>query len=141
MSSAQDWNSKIIREFRANKGEVGGNFEGAPLLLLHSTGARSGATRVNPMMYQRLGPRSVAVFASKGGAPTNPDWYYNLVAHPEADVEIGDVTFAVHARVADAEERGPIWEKQKADWPGFADYEKKTEGIREIPVVVLDLAA
>lgn len=131
-----DWNRQIVEEFRANEGRVGGNFEGAPLLLLHSTGARSGEERINPMMYQRLGPRSVAVFASKGGAPGHPDWYFNVRAHPDASVEIGSETKAVRARVADDAERGPIWEKQKADYPGFAEYERKTE--RKIPVVILD---
>ena len=136
MSDAQDWNRKIIEEFRANDGRVGGPFQGMPLLLLHTKGARSGSERVNPVAYQRLGPRSVAVFASKAGAPSNPDWYYNLVANPETTVEIGDKTLAVRARVADEAERGSIWEKQKIDAPGFAEYELKTT--RKIPVVVLD---
>jgi len=138
MTEVHDWNRKIIDEFRENDGRVGGNFEGAPILLLHSTGARSGAVRVNPMMYQRLGPTAVAVFASKGGAPENPAWYHNLVAHPDASVEIGTETFLVRARVADAQERAPIWEKQKADYPGFADYEHRTA--RQIPVVILERA-
>lgn len=138
MPPADDWNSRIIEEFRANQGRVGGAFEGMPLLLLHSKGARSGAERVNPVAYQRLGPRSVAVFASKAGAPSNPDWYYNLVADPDTTIEIGDKTVAVRARVADEAEREPIWEKQKSDYPGFAEYEQKTT--RTIPVVVLDEA-
>jgi deazaflavin-dependent oxidoreductase (nitroreductase family) len=136
MSNTQDWNRQVIEEFRANEGRVGGPFEGIPLLLLHTKGARSGSERVNPVAYQRLGPRSVAVFASKGGAASNPDWYYNLVADPETKVEIGDKTLAVHARVADEVERGPIWEKQKIDNPGFAEYELKTT--RKIPVVILE---
>ncbi len=136
-----DWNQKIIEEFRANDGRVGGNFEGRTLLLLHHIGAKSGTERVNPLAYQRLSDDSVAIFASKGGAPTTPDWFYNLVAHPDVEVEIGTESFGAHARVAEGAERETIWEKQKVDWPGFADYEKKTEGIREIPVVVLDLAA
>jgi deazaflavin-dependent oxidoreductase (nitroreductase family) len=135
------WNEKIIDEFRANEGRVGGNYEGRTLLLLHHTGAKTGTERINPLAYQRLSDHAVAIFASKGGAPTTPDWFYNLVAHPDVKVEIGTETFAAHAHVAEGAEREPIWEKQKADWPGFADYEKKTEGIREIPVVVLDLAA
>ena len=136
-----DWNQQIIEEFRANDGRVGGNFEGRTLLLLHHAGAKSGTERINPLAYQRLSDDSVAIFASKGGAPTTPDWFYNLVAHPDVTVEIGTDTFSAHARVAEGAEREPIWEKQKSDWPGFADYEKQTEGIREIPVVVLDLAA
>jgi deazaflavin-dependent oxidoreductase (nitroreductase family) len=131
-----DFNRQIIEEFRSNEGRVGGNFEGAPLLLLHSTGARSGAERVNPMMYRRLDDDHVAVFASKGGQPTNPDWFHNLVAYPDATVEIGAETYPVRARVTSGAEREAIWSKQKSQWPGFADYETKTA--REIPVVVLE---
>jgi deazaflavin-dependent oxidoreductase (nitroreductase family) len=135
-----DWNQQIIDEFRANEGRVGGRFEGRTLLLLHHTGAKSGTERVNPVAYQRLSDDSVAVFASKGGAPKNPDWYYNLVAHPDVEVEIGTESYSAHARVAEGAERETIWTKQKQDLPGFADYEEKTTGIREIPVVILDLA-
>ncbi len=130
-----DWNDKIIAEFRANEGRVGGNFEGAPLLLLHTTGAKSGQERVNPMMYQAAG-ESFAVFASKAGADTNPDWLHNLRANPEASVEVGTETVEVTARVLDEKEREPIWETQKSRYPGFADYEDKTS--RVIPVVMLD---
>ena len=133
-----DWNDKVIDEFRANDGRVGGGFEGRTLLLLHHRGAKTGAERVNPLAYQRLSPEAVAIFASKGGSPTNPDWFHNLVANPDATVEIGTDSFPVRARVAADEEREQIWERQKHDWPGFAEYEDKTEGIREIPVVVLD---
>src|SRR3982750_642090 len=97
-----DWNDKVIAEFRANQGKVGGNFEGAPLLLLHSTGAKTGAERVNPMMYQAVGD-DYAVFASKAGMPTNPDWYHNLIAHPDATIEVGTDTIAVTARVAEGD--------------------------------------
>ena len=138
MSETTDWNTRIIEEFRANGGKVGGQFEGAPLLLLHTTGARSGAERINPMMYQDLGDGRVAVFASKAGADTNPDWYHNVVAHPEVTAEIGTATRSFRARVAAGDERSTIWERQKAAYPGFADYEAKTS--REIPVVVLDPA-
>ena len=136
-----DWNQQIIEEFRANDGRVGGHFEGRTLLLLHHTGAKTGTQRVNPLAYQRLSDAAVAIFASKGGATTTPDWFYNLVANPDVTVEIGTETFSAHARVAEGAEREPIWEQQKHDWPGFAEYEAKTQGIREIPVVVLDLAA
>ena len=136
-----DRNQQIIDEFHANDGRVGGHFKGRTLLLLHHTGAKSGTARINPLAYQRLSDDSVAIFASKGGAPTTPDWFYNLVAYPDVNVEIGTENFAAHARVAEGAERETIWEKQKHDWPGFADYEEKTKGIREIPVVVLDLAA
>jgi deazaflavin-dependent oxidoreductase (nitroreductase family) len=134
-----DWNQKIIEEFRANEGRVGGNFEGRTLLLLHHTGAKSGKEYINPLAYQRLSDDSVAIFASAGGAPKNPDWLYNVVANPDVKVEIGSESFAARAHVAEGEEREPVWERQKADWPGFAEYEEKTAGIREIPVVVLDL--
>jgi deazaflavin-dependent oxidoreductase (nitroreductase family) len=130
-----DWNDKVIAEFRANQGRVGGQFEGAPLLLLHSTGAKSRQERVNPVMYQAVG-NGFAVFASKAGADTNPDWYHNLRAHPQARIEVGTQTLDVTARVLDAYEREPIWEEQKARYPGFADYETKTD--RVIPVVMLD---
>lgn len=136
-----DWNQQIIEEFRANAGRVGGNFEGRTLLLLHHTGAKTGTERINPLAYQRLSDNSVAIFASKGGAPTTPDWFYNLVAHPDVKVEIGTETFDAHVRVAESAEREPIWEQQKSDWPGFAEYEEKTQGIREIPVVILELSA
>ena len=133
-----EWNDKIIEEFRANDGKVSGPFEGAPLLLLHSVGAKSGASRVNPMMYQKVGD-DFAVFASKGGAPTNPDWYHNLVANPRTLVEIGTETVAVVARVAEGDERERIWTKQKAAYSGFAEYEQRTT--RTIPVIILERAA
>jgi deazaflavin-dependent oxidoreductase (nitroreductase family) len=133
-----DWNTAIIEEFRANGGTVGGQFEGSPLLLLHTVGARSGQQRVNPMMYRRIGD-TYAVFASKAGAPTNPDWYHNLKAHPEVTAEIGTETVSLTAHVATADERAPIWAAQKDEFPGFADYESKTS--REIPVVILQPAS
>lgn len=129
-----DWNRRIIEEFRANGGKVGGQFEGANLLLLHTTGARSGQERINPVAYQQVGD-DYAVFASKGGAPTDPDWYRNLVAHPAVTVEVGSESFPGTARVADGGERQQIWDRQKELWPGFADYENKTT--RTIPVVVI----
>lgn len=138
MSDMNDWNTAIVEEFRANEGKVGGQFEGSPLLLLHTVGAKSGQQRVNPMMYRRVGD-NYAVFASKAGAPTNPDWYYNLKAHPEVSAEIGTETVTLTARVATADERAPIWSAQKAEYPGFADYETKTS--REIPVVILEPAS
>jgi deazaflavin-dependent oxidoreductase (nitroreductase family) len=112
--------------------------DGWPLLLLHHVGAKSGIERVNPVVYQRLGD-SVAVFASKGGAPTNPDWYHNVVANPDTKIEIGTESYPVTARVATGEERRRIWEAQKEIFPNFAEYEKTAAG-REIPVVVLDPA-
>jgi deazaflavin-dependent oxidoreductase (nitroreductase family) len=133
--SPENRNQTIIDEFRANAGRVGGNFEGAPMLLLHTRGAKTGAERVNPMMYQADGDR-VAVFGSKGGAPTHPDWYYNLLAHPEVTVEIGTETKPMRARVAQGDERERIWARQKKDYPGFAEYERNTK--RQIPVIILE---
>lgn len=132
-----DFNTQIIEEFRANSGKVGGGFEGMNLLVLHTTGARSGKVRLNPLVYQDLGG-PVAVFASNAGADTHPDWYHNIVANPEATMEIGTETRSVRARIAASEERNRIWEQQKVDVPGFADYEAGTD--RVIPVVVLDPA-
>jgi len=140
-----DWNQNIIEEFRANEGTVGGYFAESELLLLHHTGSRSGTRRISPVCYQNLGD-SWAVFASRGGAPTNPAWYHNLVAHPEVEIELGTETVPVIARVARGEERTRIWEAQKA-WseampdarPQFQVYEvKANEHGREIPVFVLD---
>ena len=135
---AGDWNEKIIAEFRANEGRVGGYFEGKRLLLLHHFGAKTGTERVNPLAYQKLGDDSWAIFGSKGGSPTNPDWVHNLRARPNASVEIGTETIHVTARIASGPEREEIWTRQKELMPGFADYELKTT--REIPVVVLERA-
>ncbi|GAC1587715.1 MAG: nitroreductase family deazaflavin-dependent oxidoreductase [Acidimicrobiales bacterium] len=137
MTDADDWNRKIIDEFRGHEGRVGGPFEGMPMIIVHSTGAKSGAERVHPMVYQAVGD-AWAVFASKAGAPTNPDWYHNLVANPQVTVEVGTETVPVTARVVSGDERERIWSKQKKDYPGFAEYESKTAGIREIPVIVLE---
>ena len=132
-----DFNTAIIEEFRANGGKVGGGFEGAPMVLLHHKGAKTGTERVAPLVYQADGDRYV-VFASKAGAPTHPDWFRNLVANPETTIEVGTETVAVRARVAEGDERERIWTKQKQLMPGFAEYEEKTKGIREIPVVILE---
>jgi len=129
-----DWNQNTIEEFRANEGKVGGYFEGRPILLLHHKGAQSGVERVNPVMYETL-DNGFAVFASKAGADTNPDWYHNLKANPETTVEVGSETIPVKARIADPQER-EIWSRWKQANPNFAEYETKTS--REIPVVILD---
>jgi len=130
------WNDNIIEEFRTNAGEVGGMFERKPLLLLHHVGARSGVGRVNPLMYQAV-DGGYAVFASKGGANTNPDWFYNLKANPKTSVEIGTETVLVSARMAEGAEHDEVWSRQKQDWPQFAEYERKTT--RDvIPVVILE---
>lgn len=133
---ADDWNQKIIEEFRANDGKVGGQFEGAPMILVHHKGRKTGTERVNPLVYQPLEGRW-AIFASKAGAPSDPEWYLNLVAHPRTTIEVGTATYEVMARTAVGEEREKIWEDQKKASPGFADYEVKA-GDRVIPVVVLE---
>jgi len=130
-----NWNDTIIEEFRANGGKVGGPFEGAPLLLLHTVGRKSGQERVNPMMYREV-PGGYAVFASKAGAPSNPDWYHNLLADPKVTAEIGTGKVRLVARVAAGEERERIWSVHKAAYPGFAEYEQKTT--RQIPVIILE---
>ena len=129
-----NWNTKIIEEFRANGGKVGGNFAGRPLLLLHTTGAKSKQERVNPVAYTRDGDRLV-VIASKGGAPTNPDWYYNIVANPHITVEVGTEKLQADAKVASEPERTRLYDKMVEVMPGFAEYRRKTT--RQIPVIVL----
>jgi len=133
-----DWNDKVIAEFRDNGGKVGGNFAGAPLLLLHTIGAKSGETRVNPMMYQAV-DGGWAVFASYAGLDVNPAWFHNLKAHPDVAIEVGTEgeveTIEVHAKVLTPDEREPVWAEQKRRYPGFAEYERKTD--RVIPVVLL----
>lgn len=129
-----DWNTQIIEEFRTNHGEVGGQFAGAPLLLLHSTGAKSGQERVHPMMYLPDGDRYL-VFASKAGAPTNPDWYHNVKAHPSVIIEVGTSTIVAQAEELQGEERDRMYAKQAELYPGFAEYEAKTD--RVIPVIAL----
>jgi deazaflavin-dependent oxidoreductase (nitroreductase family) len=130
-----DWNKAIIEEFRANAGKVGGNFDGAQLLILHTTGAKTGREHETPVMYREV-DGGYAVFASYAGRPENPAWYHNLLANPQVTAEIGTRTLPLIARVADDAERAPIWAAQKAAVPGFADYETKTD--RQIPVVILE---
>jgi deazaflavin-dependent oxidoreductase (nitroreductase family) len=135
MSQVNDFNTGIIEEFRSNQGVVGGPFTGAPLVLLTTTGAKSGNRRTNPLATLPEGGR-LYVFASKGGAPTNPDWYYNVVAHPEVEVEYGDEQFAAVAHVVTGAERDRVFEAQVVQMPGFGDYQERTGG-RVIPVVEL----
>jgi deazaflavin-dependent oxidoreductase (nitroreductase family) len=131
---SQDWNTQIIEEFRANEGKVGGPFEGAPLLLLVTTGRKSGRTHVSPMMYLPEGD-VMYVFASKAGAPTHPDWYHNLMAAPTSMVEVGTDRFEVTAQELTGAARDEVYARQAAMYPGFADYEAQTA--RTIPVVAL----
>ena len=132
--NADDWNRRIIEEFRANAGRVGGVFEGASLLLLHHRGARSGIERVNPLAYQPVG-EGFAVFASKAGAPTNPDWYHNLKANPNVTIEVGTDTLQAVAGEATGQERERLFAAQAERSPQFAEYQRKTD--RVIPVMVL----
>ncbi len=134
MSEINDRNRIIIDEFRANQGKVGGRFEGRTLLLLHTKGAKSGQERINPTAYIKDGDRYV-VIASKGGAPTHPDWYYNVIANPSVSIEVGTETFQVQAQVAEEPERTRLYDKMAAMMPAFDDYRKKTT--RTIPVIVL----
>jgi deazaflavin-dependent oxidoreductase (nitroreductase family) len=129
-----DFNKQVVDEFRTNGGKVGGYFEGAPLLLLTTKGAKSNQPRVAPVMYLADGDR-LLIFASKAGAPTNPDWYHNLLAHPEANIEVGNESYNVTSSVVTGEERDRLYAKQAKLYPGFADYETKTT--RKIPVVAL----
>jgi len=133
-TSRHDFNARIIEEFRANEGRVGGPFEGSTLLLLHHVGAKSGKDRVNPLAYNRDGDRYV-VFASKAGAPTNPDWYHNLKANPNVSIEVGPDTISVVADEATGEERDRLFQAQVERSPQFAEYQSKTD--RVIPVMVL----
>ena len=134
VNEVNEMNKRVIKEFRENEGRVGGMFEGAPVLLLHTVGAKSGAERINPMMYQEVG-HEFAVFASIAGAPTNPAWNQNLRKDPDAVIEVGTQKLAVTATVADPTTRAIIWDEQKASYPQFAQYEARTD--REIPVVLL----
>ena len=134
MSDVNDWNKKVIEEFRANEGRVGGNFEGKTLLLLHTKGAKSQQERINPVACIKDGDR-LAVIASKGGAPTHPDWYYNIVANPQVTVEVGAENFQALASVAEEPERTRLYNQMVEVMPGFDDYRRNTT--RVIPVIVL----
>jgi deazaflavin-dependent oxidoreductase (nitroreductase family) len=130
----KDFNEKNIAEFRENHGRVGGQFEGAPLLILHTTGAKSGKPRTNIMMYLADGDRYL-VFASKAGADSSPDWYFNVRAHPEVRIEVGDEQFDAVATELEGDERDAKYAEQARRYPGFAEYQQKTT--RKIPVVAL----
>lgn len=134
MTDPNDWNQAIIKEFRANGGKVGGQFAGAPLLLLTTTGARSGRSHTTPVMYLDDGDR-LLVFASKAGAPTNPAWYHNLVANPQVTLEVGTEKYTANATIVTGAERDRLYNQQARKYPGFAEYQEKTS--RTIPVVSL----
>lgn len=134
-----DFNASVIEEFRTHDGQVGGPFARAPMVLVHHRGRRSGTPHVAPMMYlaDESDPDTVYVFASKAGAPTNPDWYFNLVEAGRGEVEIGIETYPVAVRDLEGDERDRVYAEQARRYPGFAEYEQKTQGIRTIPVLAL----
>ncbi|NMM91876.1 nitroreductase family deazaflavin-dependent oxidoreductase [Rhodococcus sp. SRB_17] len=137
--STDDWNADIIATFRANEGQVGGPFEGAPMVLVHHRGRKSGREFISPMMYMadEQDSDTIYVFASKAGAPTNPDWYYNLVAAGQAEIEVGTEKYPVSVREVTGDKREKIFNLQASLYPGFAEYAAKTAGIRTIPVLAL----
>jgi deazaflavin-dependent oxidoreductase (nitroreductase family) len=147
MTDTTDWNSKTIAEFRANQGRVGGPFEGAPMVLVHHRGRKSGREYVTPMMYllddaedaedAEDADDNIYVFATKAGAPTNPDWYYNLTAAGEGSVERGTESYQVTVGELTGADRDRVYAEQASRYPGFADYERQTAGIRTIPVLEL----
>jgi deazaflavin-dependent oxidoreductase (nitroreductase family) len=139
MTEASDWNAKIIAEFRANEGRVGGAFEGAPITLVHHRGRKSGREYVSPMMYLAADDdgEAIYVFASKAGASTNPDWYYNLTAAGTGSVEVGTDAYAVTVDELTGDERDRVFDEQSRRYPGFAEYAEKTAGIRTIPVLAM----
>jgi deazaflavin-dependent oxidoreductase (nitroreductase family) len=133
-----DWNTQIIEEFRANEGRVGGNFEGAPMVLLHHKGIKSGTDYVTPLMYLPTDDsKKFYIFASYAGAPADPAWYRNITAAGETTVEVGTETFGVKVAEITGDERDKTYAKQVSLYPGFGEYEVKTEGIRTIPVLEL----
>ncbi len=134
MSNPNNWNQAVIDEFRTNSGKVGGAFAGNTLLLLHTVGAKSGQERINPLACVADGERLV-IFASKAGAPTNPDWYYNILAHPLVTVEFGTEQFQAHAAIAPEPERTRLYHQMVEMMPGFAGYQQKTT--RVIPAITL----
>jgi deazaflavin-dependent oxidoreductase (nitroreductase family) len=139
MPEVSPWNERVVTEFRANCGQVGGEYSGYLMILVHNVGARSGRSRINPLVYQAVG-KDFALFASKRGAPRHPDWYYNLRANPDTVVEVGTATgtevIEVRAREAEGEERARIWAAQKAAMPVFREYEAVAGRI--IPVLLLE---
>ena len=139
MADPNDWNDQVVTEFRANGGQVGGTFEGTPVVLVHHQGRASGRKYVNPVMYllDERDDDTVYVFATKGGLPSNPDWYYNLTAAGEGTVERGTETYRVEVRELTGNERDLVYDEQARRYPGFAEYARQTAGIRTIPVLAL----
>jgi deazaflavin-dependent oxidoreductase (nitroreductase family) len=143
MARASDWNTKIIEEFRGNHGQVGGPFEGAPITLIHYRGRKTGREYVSPVMYLAADedPGLIYIFATKSGAPENPEWYHNLTEAGSGKVEVGDEAYAVTVSEITGEERDRIYDEQARRYPGFAEYAVKTAGIRTIPVLALRRSA
>jgi deazaflavin-dependent oxidoreductase (nitroreductase family) len=144
MAETSDWNTGVVEEFRANEGRVGGPFEDAPMVLVHQRGRKSGREYVTPMMYLPHDPDDVTriyVFATKGGADTNPDWYFNLTSAGKGAIEIGTDSFEVVVRDLRGDERDRVYAEQARRYPGFAAYERRTTGIRTIPVLELTRAS
>ncbi|MDQ6716324.1 MAG: nitroreductase family deazaflavin-dependent oxidoreductase [Actinomycetota bacterium] len=137
--AGSDRNDRTITEFRANEGRVGGPFEGAPMALVHHRGRRSGEPRVSPMRYlaDEQDVDTISVFASKAGAPTHPDWYFNLISAEAAEVEVGTATFPASVRELQGEERDRVYAEQAGRYPGFAEFAVRTAGVRTIPVLAL----
>jgi deazaflavin-dependent oxidoreductase (nitroreductase family) len=133
-----DWNQHVIEEFRGNQGRVGGGFEGAPMVLLHHVGRKSGQEYITPLVYLPGDNDSIYIFASKGGAPVNPDWYGNLIAAGKATVEVGTSTYPAAVTELSGDERDRVYTEQARLMPGFAEYAEKTAGIRKIPVLRLE---
>jgi deazaflavin-dependent oxidoreductase (nitroreductase family) len=143
MTVVNDWNAKVIADFRANEGRVGGNFDGAPVTILHHVGRKSGREYLAPVMYLAAegDPDTIYVFASKGGSPEDPQWYVNMTAAGQAIVEVGAETFPVTVTELAGAERDRVYAEQAKRYPGFGEYEQKTAGIRTIPVLALRRAA
>jgi deazaflavin-dependent oxidoreductase (nitroreductase family) len=137
MTDMKDFNKQVIEEFRANDGKVGGMFEGAPMMLLTTTGAKSGQPRIAPLVYTSDGDR-IVIIASKGGAPTHPDWYHNIAANPEVTVEVGAEKFPARAEIAAEPERTRLFNAQADIMPNFYEYQKNTD--RTIPVITISRA-
>jgi deazaflavin-dependent oxidoreductase (nitroreductase family) len=134
-----DWNQQVIDEFRANEGRVGGMFEGAPMIIIHHLGAKTGVERETPLVYFAEDDGQMIIVASKGGAPENPAWYYNLKANPTINVEVGAEKFPVTVDEVTGDERDQVWKRIVAERPGFGEYQEKTS--RLIPVLRLTPAA
>ena len=137
MTTTNDWNASVVTEFRANGGRVGGHFDGAPIVIMHHVGRKSGTEFLAPVMYLRTDDKTIYVFASAAGAPEHPDWYRNMVAAGTATVEVGTETYPVTVQELTGEERNRVYAEQAALYPGFAEYEVKTAGLRTIPVLAL----